>query len=102
MIIKTFFARVPGHVGIRGSSVVDLAAKLALEKPVKKRLAVPYSVFKVLTNMYTKKLWQTEWEDIQRISCTRFNPKWMIPFRLMVEVAVRKLHYADCILITRF
>ena len=25
-------------------------------------MAVPYSDFKVLTNMYVKKLWQTEWE----------------------------------------
>ena len=90
------FAWVPGHVGIRGNSVVDLAPKRALEKPVSKRLAVPYCDFKVLTNMYTKKLWQTEWgrpEDILRINCLRFNPKWMILFRLMVDVAVRKLFY---------
>ena len=32
----------------------------------------------------------------------RFSPKWMIPFRLMVDVAVRKLYYADCILVTHF
>ena len=56
------FAWVPGRVGIRGNNVVDLAAKHALEKPVNKRLAVPYSDFKVLTSMITKKLWQTEWE----------------------------------------
>ena len=55
------FARLPGHVGIRGNSVVDLAAKRTLEKPENKRLAVPYSDFKVLTNMYTKKRWQMEW-----------------------------------------
>ena len=30
-------------------------------------------------------------KDIQRISCIRFNPNWMIPFRLMVVVAVRKV-----------
>ena len=54
------FARVPGHVGIRGNSVVDLAAKRALEKPVNKRLAVPYPDVEVLTSMYTKKLCQTE------------------------------------------
>ena len=39
----------------QGNIVVDLAAKQALEKPVNKRLVVPYSDFKVLTNMYTKK-----------------------------------------------
>ena len=41
-------------------------------------------------------------KDIQRISCIRFNPKWIIPFRLMVDVAVRKLCYADCLLVTLF
>ena len=39
-------------------------------------------------------------KDIQRISCLRFNPRWMIPFCLMVDIAVRKLFYADCILVT--
>ena len=56
------FAWVSGHVVIRRNSVVDLEAKRALEKPVNKRMMVPYSDFKVLTNRYTKKLWQTEWE----------------------------------------
>ena len=51
-------AWIPGQ----GNTVVDLAAKHALEKPVNKRLAVPYYVFKLLSNYYTKKLWQTEWE----------------------------------------
>ena len=57
------FAWVPEHIGIRGNRIVDLAAKRALEKPINKTLADPYSDFnKVLTNMYNKKLWQTEWE----------------------------------------
>ena len=46
------FAWVPGHVGLWGNSVVDLAVKHAREKPVNKTMAVPYSDFKVLTNMY--------------------------------------------------
>ena len=50
------FAWVTGHVWIRGNTVVDLAARRALEKPDNKKLVVPYSDFKVLTNMYTKKL----------------------------------------------
>ena len=41
-------------------------------------------------------------KDIQRISYIRFNPKWIIPFRLMIDVATRKLYYADCILFTLF
>ena len=50
------FAWVPGHVGIRGNNVVDLAAKHALEKSISRRMAVPYSDFKVLTIVYVKKL----------------------------------------------
>ena len=50
------FAWVPGHVGIRGNNVVDLVAKHALEKSINRRMAVPYSDFKVLTNIYVKKL----------------------------------------------
>ena len=51
------FAWVPGHVGIWGNTVVDLAAKHALEKAANKRMAVPYSDVKVLTSECTKKLW---------------------------------------------
>ena len=39
------------HVGIRENSVIDLAVKRALEKPVNKRMAVPYSDFKVPSNI---------------------------------------------------
>ena len=69
------FAWVPGHVGIQGNTVVDLATRHALEKPVNKRLAVPYYNFKVLTNMYTKKLWQTEWERYPENKLYKIQPK---------------------------
>ena len=69
------FAWVPGHVGIQRNSVVDLAAKRALVKPVNKRLAVPYSDFKVLTNMYTEKLWQMEWERYPENMLFKIQPK---------------------------
>ena len=36
------------------------------------------------------------------MSCLRFNPKWMFPFRLMVHVTVRKLFHAEFILVTLF
>ena len=40
---------------------------------------------------------------IERISYIRFsNPKWMISFHLMVDVAVRKQYYVDYILVTLF
>ena len=96
------FAWIPEHVGIQENSVFDLAAKRALEKPVNKRLAVPYSDFKVLTNMYTRKLWQTDGKDIQRISCIRFNSNWMVPFHRIVDVSMGKPNYADYILVTHF
>ena len=37
---------------------------------------------------------------ISREQIVRFNPKWMIPFRLTVVVFVEKLCYADCIFVT--
>ena len=39
------FVWFPGHVGTWGNSNVDLAAEHVLEKPVNKRLAVPYSEY---------------------------------------------------------
>ena len=69
------FAWVPGHDGIRGNNVVDLAAKHALEKSISRRMAVPYSDFKVLTNMYVKKLWQTEWERYPGNKLYKIQPK---------------------------
>ena len=69
------FAWIPGQVGIWGNSVVDLAVKHALEKPVDKRLAVPYSDVKVLANMYTEKLWQTEWKRYPENMLYKTEPK---------------------------
>ena len=69
------FAWVPGHVGIQGNNVVDLAAKHALEKSINRRMAVPYSDFKVLTNVYVKKLWQTEWERYPENKLYKIQPK---------------------------
>ena len=76
MIIKTlFFAWVPGHVGIQGNNVVDLAAKHALEKSINRRMVVPYSDFKVLTNVYVKKPWQMEWERYPENKLCKIQPK---------------------------
>ena len=38
-------------------------------------MAVPYSGFKVLANMYTKNLWQTEWERYPEIKLYKIQPK---------------------------
>ena len=69
------FAWVPGHVGIWGNNVVDLAAKHALGKSINRRMAVRYSDFKVLTNMYVKKMWQTEWERYPGNKLYKSQPK---------------------------
>ena len=69
------FAWVPGHVGIWGNNVADLAAKHALEKSINRRMAVPYSDFKVLTNKYVKKLRQTEWERYPENKLYKIQPK---------------------------
>ena len=58
VIMKTFFC-----LGSRENTVVNLAVKHAFEKPYNKRVAVPASDFKLLASMYTKRLWQTEWES---------------------------------------
>ena len=73
MIIKTLF--LFGFQGMLANSVVDLVAKRALKKPFNNRLAVPYSDFKVMTNMYTKKLWQTEWERHPESKFCKIQPK---------------------------
>ena len=54
MTKTVFFSWVPRHVGVRGNTFADLAAKHVLENPVQKRLAVPDTDLKVLANMYTK------------------------------------------------
>ena len=69
------FAWVPGYVGIRGNNVVDLAAKHAPEKSINRSMAVPYSDFKVLTNMYVKKLWQTECQRYPGNKLYKIQPK---------------------------
>ena len=58
-----------------GNTIDDQAAKRALENTVRKRLAVPYSDFKVLTNLYTKSLWQMEWDRYPDIKLHKLQPK---------------------------
>ena len=69
------FEWVPGHVGIWENNVVDLAAKHALEKSINRRIAVAYSDITALTNMYVKKLWQTEWERYPGNKLYKIQPK---------------------------
>ena len=76
------FAWIPGHVCARGNIIVDLATKRSLENTVSKRLSVPYSGFKVLTNVYTQSLWQMEWDRYPENMLHKTQPKWIIPFHV--------------------
>jgi ribonuclease HI len=57
------FMWVPGHVGIRGNTIVDQAAKNALQGKIPNRVrqSVTYQDLKRRTNMYCNGLWQDEW-----------------------------------------
>ena len=56
------FIRVSGHVGIRGNSAADSAAKDALDGDISVEL-IPFSDLKSRTNKYILELWQSEWDE---------------------------------------
>ena len=73
VIIKTLF--LPGFQGMLESGETMLLTWLLSMLCRSRRMAVPYSDFKVLTNMYIKKLWQTEWERYPGNKLYKIQPK---------------------------
>ena len=67
------FIWVPGHVGIRGNSAADSAAKDALDGDISVEL-IPFSVLKSRTNKYILELWHSEWDEFQENKLHKIFP----------------------------
>ena len=71
------FIWVPGHVGFRGYSAADPAAKDAVGGDISVEL-IPFSDLKSRTNKYILQLWQPEWDEFPENKLHKIFPTWYL------------------------
>ena len=67
------FCWIPSHIGIRGNTKADTAAKQALQLPITD-FKIPYTDLKALIREYVKHLWQIDWNENVNNKLHRINP----------------------------
>ena len=68
------FIWVPGHVGIRGNSAADSAAKDALDGDISGELILFWEL-KTRVNKYLLQLWQSAWDEFPENKPRKSFPK---------------------------
>ena len=78
---------VPGHVGIRGNTIVDQAAKDALHMTIPNlpKQSIPYSDLKRQTSVFCRKLWQEEWSSQTNNKLFQICPDLSDPLPLSLQ-----------------
>ena len=70
---KIIFCWLPGHVGIKGNTLADAAAKAAHTAPIS-RMSIPYSDSKHAVSSYIKLLRQEKWNNESHNKLHHFQP----------------------------